>query len=320
MYLRILLVFAVLESSLLATSLGQIRDAWALTQEAAASATFVIKGKQTLAVTPKLSIQGDLGVEGRSSPETVTTLFESEIAFLGDKASRVDARRPQLHLESGELLDVRRTSAFDGETFSATLVHQPGVVNTFGTIKPPSRGNIDSTLPEYLPVFMTYRPFTIFRDLDRMKVVGEKDHEGEKLFVLSGDAHECWLDPSMNFVVRHYFLKDQGGTTRVQVDVNYELVDDVPVPTTWRTATLGSDGKLNGIFAVDVTRHAINPGLDKSVFRLEFPPGSVVEDRRDRRHTRRLLVKPDGKHRELSRDAWMRIMHDGTHVISNPGY
>jgi hypothetical protein len=107
-----------------------------------------------------------------------------------------------------------------------------------------------------------------------------------------------WLDPSNDFILRrHQFMR--GGRVNSQLDVQYKRTSDSLVPSSWTSMSFDGVGKPYLIRRNEVVKLVINQPIAPAEFELRFPPGSLVEDQRDKKHYR---VQADGSMHEVGPD------------------
>jgi hypothetical protein len=110
---------------------------------------------------------------------------------------------------------------------------------------------------------------------------------------MGATEYAIWTDRTRDFVPLRLTIGSAiTGKLTTQADITYQRdLSHGWTPVGWRIAQPTSEDPQHCIVA-RVTKTAINLGIPKSRFQIEFPPGTVVIDMRN--NSERYLVGPDG--------------------------
>lgn len=234
-------------------------------------------------------------------PKTDLKYLDPSVGISVD-GNRIRYENTQPRLESGH--DHRYTSAFDGTTSfqmeSPGPLHEQGVGILGDAEKYSDTGNL-----HLWPVLLWCRPF-------HPDVLGEAQFEMtsatatiggrpcvQAVTPMRGESRsEFWLDKERDFVVVKFAVVSQGNPT-AQLRIEYETGKEIAwQPSAWIVTFLGSKtGEEYTKSDATVQKSSVNVPLADDLFRIEFPPDTVVTDFRTRE---KWLVLPNGNKRIIT--------------------
>lgn len=200
-------------------------------------------------------------------------------------------------------------STYDTVT-SMQFLAQTGTGHPSGIVYGVNRYNDIENLV-FRPLILTYRPAgsdSTQVDLKSVDIVSEAaDVDGHACTYLTDApstsastlSRSFWLDKSQGYVLVRYASKSNGRPYS-QLDVSYS--NDTrwgPIPAEWNVTFFLTDGTVANSVKATRTGYEINADLQEDTFRISFPPGAVVDDRR---RDVRYLVQPSGQERIITSD------------------
>jgi hypothetical protein len=91
------------------------------------------------------------------------------------------------------------------------------------------------------------------------------------------DHVELHVAPDQDYsVVRYAILRDEQEAASRQIEIEYEKQGGIFLPRRWQSTIFSRGGSVSEQDNVDVVAFVVNPALDESVFRLDFPPDTRV--------------------------------------------
>jgi hypothetical protein len=162
------------------------------------------------------------------------------------------------------------------------------------------------------PILFNFRPLhPVFgTHLDHYRISGKSGLiDGRKCVLLEWQqanyrVSTLWLDPGRGFLFMRYSSRYKGNTDH-KLDVHYsELRKGEWLPIGWDIRWYRPDGTLHESFSGKVTQWSTGERMDPSEFRLDFPRGTWVTDRRNDSELGKYteyIILPNGQHRVITR-------------------
>jgi hypothetical protein len=283
---------------------------WQARQDRLKSAHFKWKEKTTqtkgcISETWKL-LQRDGPVTDVVPPQDTTFTSTCSVSFDGNKlryacdhfiwSKKTKAYEPQSYL-----------AVFNGETCKVLRSYGPNHESTWpqGTIRAEKK-HVDANVHLLQPVIMTCRGMTSGMrgcDLNEFALTGRKviinSHLCWELQYRLPSAHlevQLYVDPERDFVILRYLTLVKGIVKR-KIDVRFETTPQKEwLPKEWTIISNVPNGTLEESFQSSVTYYEVNPVVSPNEFELEFPPGTLVHDSKNKQDW---IVKSDGAGRRL---------------------
>jgi hypothetical protein len=138
---------------------------------------------------------------------------------------------------------------------------------------------------------------------NKVRVIGDNAHLDQRRCIkLRQDfghdfAFQCWVDPACADVVAGWERSWRNAPVQF-VGIEYKRENSEWLPVRWTETIDMNPGRASTVSSV--TKSAINQKFDDKMFALEFPPGSVVLDKKLKRND---VVQKDGTLKPLSSGA-----------------
>jgi hypothetical protein len=278
--------FAQLEDQPNVRSADELLALWESQEGRVESARLVLKIKQI--DTPVESASSDKPGPASSEPASNTSEHEVAVLFSGhDGWCRIDTA-PQIPEERTEELGSRaKTTSFDGtDDGSRSLRRAIGPASlTMGTIFKSNGRNDDLGDLTFSPIFLALRPTTasFIGSFTLDKYERQIDGRQAELTAATEQARRrIRIDLDNENIVQLVTGRDLSqpfGVVNIRAMSNF---DGILLPSEW-SSTFYAEGKVIQFCDVQLRKFELNPPCQQSDFRIEFPVGALVMDRRNER-------------------------------------
>lgn len=284
-----------------------IAQAWKARSELVQSGRF--EWKQTCFYAKGSRIALNAQAEPEPPQDVVFEIPKVVFVFAGAKicyeTEQIDLTSRLASKEPGSLY----RSTYDTET-SMQFLARTATTHPSGIVYGVNRYNDIENLV-FRPLILTYRPTgsdTTQIDLKSVEIVSQAAEVDGRTCVYLTDSPSAsgsnlsrsfWLDESRGYILVRYATQSNGRPYS-QLDVSYST-DSLwgPVPAEWTATFFLTDGSVLNSVKATRTAYEINAALKEDTFRISFPPGTIVEDRR---RDVRYLVQSSGQERIITRD------------------
>jgi len=209
--------------------------------------------------------------------------------------------------EAGIAHIIKTRRIYDGS--NQVSLRDPFVTQNYhyGTIYEENQLNRELTIIYIKPLLQCYR--LMYPGIELIKA-NEFHTDGTELVVNGISCVRCYQDGNRPSIVRIYyldplrdympirFMQESGGT--VQIEIDFDYLKDAQhgwVLSGWETVRFAADGKATHRFNAKVENYLINPEFEPKEFTIEFPPGTLIDDLRERAA---FVQKADGARRRVS--------------------
>jgi hypothetical protein len=130
--------------------------------------------------------------------------------------------------------------------------------------------------------------------------------------------NELWVDPARDYLIVRMNTVE-GSFVRERIDIKYQRDPEHSYyPAEWREVSMNSPERLCESGESKVSEHSFTPHLEPSDFQLEFPPHTLVIDKRGSQYAR-YLVLPDGNKRIVLDEESRAFIPRKTLMETEPG-
>lgn len=302
-------------------TLDQIEKAWHRRAERFESGRiswtvrkFTARGVKSTAVGD--SPFGDPSRDSTAAPaEDTRHEYTCQLTFKGSKI-RFERTAPKWWIAGAEFRPGKDVMAYDNEIgTSLSILTDPSGPTLMGHIRPDDMSLVGIAAAK--PLLEFYWPeWRSIEDLKGYTLTTQRESVDDAMCVVltrrtrTGVLESLWLGPGASYPVRKYTTKD-GSLIRRRREVSYsENPAYGLIPTGWKLADYDRAGKLQESQVAEITNVELNLPLDDSLFRVEFPPETLVHDATDAGEhpdTKKLyLVLHDGRKRKVTEDELFR--------------
>lgn len=246
------------------------------------------------------------------SDEDVRIPFRNVVKWRGHKVERFYywTDLPMRNSETGELDQQTQTTIVNGDTEAQILDIKRNQSFLEGSLD--ASDFMCVTVPSLRPFVLTFRLLnsemgghdrSTFRLTEEIGVVeGQECHVVALVDETGRRVHELLVDPAREYSIRRYRLYYPDGAPWQQIDVEYVKHHEFGwVPNTWTVFTLDEDGQRIDYHEHKLKSIYVNANVSEADFSIEFPPRTLVTDRRQRARTS-YFVEDDGTHRPVTKD------------------
>ena len=187
------------------------------------------------------------------------------------------------HASRKKFIHMTSRTSFDGQV-TKTYRHNPrpekGIFQKQGFIGD-GKHDSDFDLVYFLPLKFWLGPMIGQTPLVS-KVIEATTEQGRPLTIAfdEQDHAKLWLDPARQFAVTR--LQYRRGVLGSDIEVTSSKIDQTWIPTTWQFVETQDRGR---VVTCELSNVKLNPKIDPTVFDIEFPPETAIQDLRQPKKT-----------------------------------